>query len=428
MFIVYDLIFLLIALVYLPIYFCKGKFHHGFLSRLGFLPKDIELNNPIWIHAVSVGEVMAIRGLLEELRAFFPDKRFVISTVTPTGNKVARNIAQENDFVTYLPLDFSFMVRKVLDKINPRLFIIAETEIWPNLTSYLYKKNIPSVVVNGRISDSSFKGYLMIKFLLKPILNKINLFCVQTEHDRQRLIRLGVPGDKIRVTGNMKFDTTDYTDKKIADYTDYKLKLGLKNNQRILLAASTHPGEEKIILNVYRKLLADFSDLRLLIAPRHPERAKRIADLALKNGFNPIFISSLNLTPDTHEPRYIFILDTIGQLMNYYAIADTVFVGGSLAKIGGQNILEPASLGKPVIFGPYMFNFRDIADLFLENNAGVLVKNEEELITSIKDLLNKPDKREAMGKKARALILENQGATRKSAQIINDLCKNIYTS
>lgn len=419
MFIVYDLIFLVFALIYLPVYLVKRKFHRGFKMRLGILPEGLELNRPIWIHAVSVGEVMAVKKLIAELRAAYPDKRIVISTVTPTGNKIAQSIAGDNDSVIYLPLDLSFIVRKVVEKINPSLFIMAETEIWPNLISYLARRKMPILLVNGRISERSFKGYLSIRFLIRPLLKKINLFCVQTKTDAQRLLRLGVLENRIKITGNMKFDIQNYADAK-KDYPDYKLKLGLGPKEKFLVAGSTHPGEEEIILGAYKKLLGEFAQLRLLIAPRHPERAKEIEKIALKNGFSCVFISHLDLRPDTLTSKPIFILDTIGRLMDFYNIADIVFVGGSFIKKGGHNILEPASFGKPVIFGPHMFNFRDIASLFLENKASLLVRNKEELELNIRDLLNNTARASGLSQAAGALILQNQGATQRNLEYIRN--------
>ncbi|MCX5714848.1 MAG: hypothetical protein NT033_08655 [Candidatus Omnitrophica bacterium] len=206
MFIIYDLVFLVISVFYLPVYLFRRKFHRSFFSRLGILPRHLDLGRPIWIHAVSVGEAIMVRPLLDKLRREFPDKRFVISTVTTTGNAIARGTAGEKDLVTYLPLDFSFIVDKVIDKINPSLFIIAETELWPNLISQLHKRNVPVVIVNGRISDASFRGYCAIRFLLGTFLNKVAGFLVQSESDQTRLLALGVKEDKVRVTGNMKFD------------------------------------------------------------------------------------------------------------------------------------------------------------------------------------------------------------------------------
>lgn len=422
MFIIYDLIFLLIAIIYLPFYLFKRKFHCGFLARFGILPRDISFNRPIWIHAVSLGEIMAVENLVRELRISFPDKRFFISTVTPTGNKIARSIAKETDFVSYFPLDLSFITRHVVEKIKPSIFIITETEIWPNLIYCLYCKNIPIVLVNGRLSDRSFKGYLAIKFLLKPILNKINLFCVQTQNDAQRLLRLGVPQDKIKITGNMKFDSAGYSDKKIMDFADkYKALLDLRKEEKLWVAASTHPTEEEIILDVYKNLLGEFPELRLLIAPRHPERTNEIVSLIRKFGFEAERLSLLNQrTRELANSRTIFILDTVGELVYFYNIASIVFVGGSLIKKGGHNILEPASLGKPVIIGPHMFNFRDIARLFLENKACVLVHNREELLLNLKYLLRNPAKSTGLSERAKAIILQNQGATARNLEFISN--------
>jgi 3-deoxy-D-manno-octulosonic-acid transferase len=421
MFILYDLIFLAVSLFYLPVYLLKRKLHRGFFRKLGFCPKDLDFNNPIWIHAVSVGEAITVRGLVEELKKAYLKKRLVISTVTATGNKIAQGMAKPGDFVTYLPLDFSFIVRCVIDKINPSLFILAETEIWPNLITYLYRKNIPIVVVNGRISDSSYQGYLCLKFLVKQILNKVNLFCVQTETDAQRLVSLGVLENKIKVTGNMKFDITDYTDLK-TDYTDYRLSLGFKPEEKLWVCGSTHPGEEEIILGVYRNLCKDYSNLRLLIVPRHPERASEIQKIIIKYSFSSNRISQLNgQTGKRANGQTVFILDTVGELMKYYAIADIVFVGGSLIRKGGHNILEPASLGKPVLFGPYMFNFRDIADSFLDNNAGTLVHNKTELEKNIRDLLDNPSKVNVLNQRASELIRHNQGATKRNLEYIMKL-------
>jgi 3-deoxy-D-manno-octulosonic-acid transferase len=417
MFILYDLIFFIISIIYLPIYLFRRKLHRGFLKRLGFIPQGLSLNQPIWIHAVSVGEAKAVAGLLEELRINYPDKKFVISTVTATGNKIAQAMAKADDFVTFLPLDLSFIVTKVVDRINPALFIIAETEIWPNLITYLYRKKIPIAVVNARISDRSFKGYLCLKFLVKPILNKIALFCVQTPADAAKLLQLGLLPEKIHVTGNMKFDAK-LPKLDTADLARYRAILGLDSADKLFVSGSTHPGEEEIILAVYKNMLSEFPQLKLLLAPRHPERAKEIEKMVLKYGFRPVRIYQLPLKSCAYITQPVFILDTIGQLINYYALADIVFVGGSLVEIGGHNILEPLALSRPVICGPYMFNFQDIADLFLENKACLLACNQKELETRIRDLLNNPAKIDALTQKAKDLILRNQGATQRNLENI----------
>ncbi len=421
--ILYDLIFLIFAICYLPVFLFQKKIHAGFGMRLGFLPEIPELDRPIWIHAVSVGEAISIKQLVENLKEKFPQKDFVISTVTPTGNKIARSIAGKNDTVLYLPLDFSWIVRRVIAKVDPSVLVIAETEIWPNLIARFHKEDIPIAVVNARISDRSFKGYLLAKFLIKPLLNKISVFCVQTDLDAERLVKLGVSLEKIVCTGNMKFDIKirDYEDLK-KDYADYRKKLGLGINEKLWVAASTHLGEEEEILRIYLKVSGLYPDFKLLIAPRHPERSESIEKLANKypgvKAYRISRLSRLDSVLDDSNRRPVFILDTIGELMYFYAVSDIVFVGGSLVKNGGHNILEPASLGKPIIFGKYMFNFRDITEMFLKNNAGIMVKDSSELEENLKVLLGNKDKISQLGKASREIILKNQGATARNAEAI----------
>ncbi len=431
----YDLIFALFVLFYLPVYIFKNKFHPGFGMRLGFLPKalreKIRGERPIWLHAVSVGEVAASKKLIEGLHGAFPDKKIIISTVTPTGNKIAFSIAGSRDLLIYLPLDFSFIVKRVVSIINPSILIIAETEIWPNLISVISKRRIPIVTVNSRISDSSFKGYRMLKFLISPLLNKISFFCAQAKTDAERLAALGVKEDKIEVTGNMKFDNANIGNmgKDGGDYAKiYREKLRLKAEDKLLIAASTHSGEEEIILNIYKNLKSEFSSLKLLIAPRHPHRAKDVGKLAREYGFAPLSVSqlaSLSVCQLKEKPanrptgqpankQEVFILDTIGQLIYFYAASDIVFMGGSLIKKGGHNILEPAFFAKPVVFGPHMFNFRDMTALFLSAEACVQAQDAGALQEKIKILLADSIKAADLGKRAKELLEKNKGATARN--------------
>ena len=422
MFIIYDFVFLIFAVICLPVYFMRGKLSGAFSRRLGVLPEHLNLDRPIWIHAVSVGEVNAVKGLLLQLRQAYPGKKLVISTVTATGNKVAREVIKEGDFLTYLPLDFSFIVRGVLKKINPCMFIIAETEIWPNLISCLDKAGIPVITVNGRISDRSYRGYRLIKLFIRPILRKVSQFCVQTREDGRRLENLGVEAKKIRVTGNVKFDinlgVSDGLEAKV-----YRDKLLLGASGRLLVCGSTHPGEEELILDAYRKILPAFPDLKILIAPRHPERRKEVCRVVEQKGFMPLLISALSGFCPSCVNNPVFILDTVGELFNYYRAADIVFIGGSLVKKGGHNIIEPASLKKPVIFGPYMFNFRQISELFLANQAALAVSGSGELYERVKELLQGSLLAKGLAERAYALILKNQGATRKNIEIIKEITK-----
>ncbi|MFA5350072.1 MAG: 3-deoxy-D-manno-octulosonic acid transferase [Candidatus Omnitrophota bacterium] len=420
MFLLYDLIILIFVLIYLPVYLLKGKFHYGFFRRFGFLPDNLNLDKPIWIHAVSVGEAVSIKGLVGELRKAYPHKKLVISTVTATGNKIARGLINDGDLLTYLPLDLSFIVKKVIKKINPCLFIIAETEIWPNLINCLYKQKIPIITVNGRISDNSYSGYRAIRLLIRPILRKVGKFCVQTETDALRLADLGVDKGNIQVTGNVKFDINLEA---IAGFDSFVIrnKLWLDLDDKLWVCGSTHPGEEEIIIEAYKELLFTFPKLKLLLVPRHPERCGDVGRLISQQDFMPVFISSISGVSPVHINNPVFILDVMGELLNYYAAADIVFVGGSLVKTGGHNILEPASQKKPVIFGPHMFNFRDISKLFLKNKAAVMVCDSRELASKTKEILSSDLSAEQLVEHAYELIISNRGATKKNIEAIKQL-------
>jgi len=418
MFIIYDLVFLIFALVYFPGYLLRGKLNFGLLRRLGFLPAGLNLDRPIWIHAVSVGEAIAIKGFLEQLRQAYPAKKLVISTVTATGNKIAQGLVKDGDFLTYLPLDFSFIVRHALKRINPCMFIIAETEIWPNLISCLDKLRVPVITVNGRISDNSYGGYRLIKFFIRPILRMVKQFCVQSNLDALRLESLGVDQSRIQVTGNVKFDInlSPIAEPRVLTY---RQKLMLGQFDKLLVCGSTHPGEEELIFTAYQELLPVFPKLKLLIAPRHPERSRQVSRLAQDKGFMPVLISSISCPTCVNRP--VFILDSIGELPNYYSAADIVFVGGSMVKQGGHNILEPASLKKPVIFGPYMFNFRQISELFLANQAALVARDSQELTEKVKEILSSNFLAQGLVQRAYELIIKNRGATNKNIQIIKQL-------
>lgn len=422
--IIYDIIFIVLHLFYLPFFIFRRKFHKGFLCRLGFLPKDLIAklrgNKHIWIHAVSVGEVLVASKLIDGLKKYFPEERIIISTVTPTGNKIAQSLVNDKISVMYFPLDFSFIVKRIIDHIKPTVFITAETEIWPNIISYLYAKNVPIIVVNGRISKRSFLGYKKIRFLLKSTFKKITLFCMQTVEDGERIIYLGAPKEKVKFVGNLKFD------EKFSEYSYDSSCLGLKEDDSLLIAGSTHHNEEEIILKVYRDAIKNYPRLKLMIAPRHPERVDSIADLISSNNLKVIKFSSIknqkvNLAA---YASYVFLVDTIGDLKSLYNLATIVFIGGSLVNKGGHNIIEPAYFSKPVIFGEHMSNFQDMADLFLKKNSALQVKSEKELAGAIKTLLDSKTKRLQLGQNARIIVDENKGATERTVEQINEIASS----
>lgn len=417
MFIFYDLISIIFILCYLPFFLLRKKYHRGLLMRFGIFARSaidkVRDKKIIWIHAVSVGETQSIATLIRNLKQEYPDFCIVVSTVTKTGNEIARKIIGSQDLAIYIPLDISIIVKKVIGIINPSLFIVVETELWPNLIINLNRKDIPVVLINGRISESSFRGYKVVGLFFKKVLRSFSLLCMQTEEDARRIIELGADRQKVHVTGNMKFDVQD------SGFRVQDSELGLRQDEQLFIAGSTHPGEEEIILRVYKELIKKHPYLRLLIAPRHIERAREIERLISKFGFTSQRISQLNL--DSQLMRPVLILDTIGQLKNLYKLAEIVFIGGSLVRHGGQNPLEPAIFFKPILFGPYMYNFSEIVQVFLSRKAAIMVKNEKQLKDSCLRFLEKPSLREELGKRAKGLLLENRGASLRNIELIKGL-------
>lgn len=418
MLIFYDIIYILFTLCYLPLFLLRRKYHRGFLMRVGIFPQGViaklKGRRVVWLHTVSVGEAQAAGALVRNLRQGYPDYFLLISTVTRTGNEIAQRLIGPEGLVIYSPLDIGFVVRRVANLINPRLFIIAETEIWPNLIINLAKKGVAVVLVNGRISRNSFRGYKIIRPFLKKVFPRFSLFCMQTKEDAQRIISLGADEDKVKVTGNMKFDIQPTA------HSPQSIDLGLKQNEQLFIAGSTHRGEEKIILQAYRELIGNHPALRLLIAPRHIERTQEIERLISGFGFKPQRVSEYisNEQRTTNNERPILILDTVGQLKDLYAFAEFVFIGGSLIRHGGQNPIEPAVFSKPILFGPYMSNFSNVARAFLNKKAAVTVKDARQLKNNCLRLLDNPVLRKELGERAKEVVRENKGATLKNTELI----------
>jgi len=425
--IVYDFLFFILALSFLPYLVLKKKIHRGFGMRLGFFPRSLiagekaQTSPRIWIHAVSVGEVAAIAGLLRRIKQKFPDYRIVLTTVTITGYSLAVSQLKEVDTVMFAPLDFSFVVEKYIRLIRPRIYLAVETEIWPNLFWALKKNAVPIVLVNGRISDQAFPWYFRLRFLFKKILEGVSMFCMQSQYDAERIVKLGIPVEKVMVVGNLKFDD-------LPSVQEFQFKnFGFKKNETIWIAGSTHPGEEEIILKIFKSLAAQFGDLRLIIAPRHIERTNEVWNLALKFGFQPIKLSELSSkVPMEMDSQKIIIVDTIGQLKSLYSLSRIVFVGKSLAVGGGQNIIEPAFFGNAVVVGPLMQNFRDIMEVFLKDQAILQVEDAQELEEKTKFLLDHPAQRDRLGQAAQKVIEKYRGATDQSLEVIEKVLMSSF--
>ncbi|MFH1594348.1 MAG: 3-deoxy-D-manno-octulosonic acid transferase [Candidatus Omnitrophota bacterium] len=412
--IIYDIFFFAFSIVYLPYMIIKGKAHKDLGQRFGKLPeafKALGKTNPVWIHAVSVGEVIAVKNFIGAIQRKFHGKKIILSTTTRTGNEIARKILGDEILKFYFPLDFSFIVKRALDCLNPRCFIMMETEIWPNLILELAERKIPIILINGRISRRSFGGYSRIKIFFEKILKKVDLFCMQTESDARRIQALGAREENIRVSGNMKFDIPLTGEK----YEKTKAALGIDEESQLLIAGSTHKGEDEIILEAYKRVARKFNNLRLLLAPRHIDRSRAIKRLVTRYGFHGEFFSDVVSSSAVSENKEaVLILDTLGELSKLYSLATIVFMGGTFVKRGGHNIIEPAVFGKPILFGPHMFNFRDMAKSFLEGDAAIRVRDGHELSEVIEGLLKDKDRRSALGENALRLLRRSRGATERN--------------
>jgi 3-deoxy-D-manno-octulosonic-acid transferase len=347
------------------------------------------------------------------LRRSFPQHILVFSSVTHTGNKIARTIATAKEDVFYLPLDVSFITDRVVRAIRPELFLCLEAELWPNLVHSLHKFNAKIILVNGRISDSSYSGYRKIRFVVSRIFHKFSLMLMQSGQDAARILALGAPRQKVHVTGNLKFDLS--LSGSTSRGREIRERLKIKDGDILLTAGSTNKGEEEVLVDCFSRLKKDYNNLRFLIAPRHIERTQEIQQLLIKKGFRSIRYSRI----DTIREGVVFILDTLGDLKMVYSASDIVFVGGSLVeKRGGQNPIEPAALSKPVIMGRFMSNYQDVVKTFLEQKAAIQVKNKDELYSTIRLLLEDPGKRRSLGINARETVDKNSGSSQRTIDLI----------
>jgi 3-deoxy-D-manno-octulosonic-acid transferase len=392
-------------------------------QRLGYLPVSFNLDGDesIWIHAVSVGEVLTARALLPELRQRYPRLRIFLSTTTMTGQEIARNNLQYVDAVFYFPFDFAFIVNRTLRLVKPRLFIMMETEIWPNLLRACRRAGIRTLLVNGRISSRSYPRYRLARSFFRRVLADVDRFCMQSDESARRIIDIGAPRDRVSVTGSLKFDSLELPGTPGADRGRNRVLryFRLHPDRPVVMAASTRKGEEAYVFEAFQRIRATMTNALLIIAPRKPEQWDEVERLARRSGWNVIRRSEL---PVDAEPRQdVVLLDTVGELAQLYQVATVVFVGGSLVDTGGHNILEPAVFGKPIVFGPYMQNFAEIAQAFLDNAAAIQVHSGRELEPVLLDLLGDPVRRAALGAAARALVEANRGARTKTLAAIAQL-------
>jgi 3-deoxy-D-manno-octulosonic-acid transferase len=401
-----------------------GKYRAGLSERLGRVPSRIVQNATgpvIWIHAVSVGEALAISELVSRLRARFATARILISTTTQTGQKLAaERFGAENVF--YFPLDFAFAVRPYLRRLKPDVIVLAETEFWPNFIRLAHSSGAKIIVTNARISDHSFPRYRRFAALMRPVLRQIDAFLTQSKTDAERLVEIGAPKDRVIVAGNLKFEVKP-PDTSHGIVRDLAKAFERDSFAPVIVAGSTVEGEEPIVLDAFRKLLSAYPTSRLLLAPRHRERFESIASLLETSGIS--FARRSKLPGDLAElkPGSVLLLDSIGELSAIYSLADIAFVGGSLVPRGGHNILEPAYFGKAIVVGPHTENFRDIVSYFTAEDA-VLICEPEELADRWLALLREPAVRKQFGERARAVFLQRSGATDRTVHAIAERMKS----
>ena len=383
-------------------------------QRMGFLP-PLVLKNPIWVHAASVGEVLCTLPLLKRIKRELPDCEIVITTMTRTGNDMAKTRILEANAVLFFPLDHPFILRKVFRQIRPRLLLLAETELWPNLLLSCRRKRIPVVLFNGRISDRSFPRYRFLKFFFERYLKCISLLLMQTEKDQQRIREIGAPSERIKVAGNVKFDqpSPSFSSKDLDELTH---ALGLRGDETILIAGSTHSGEDEILLSLLKDLLPSHPDLVMILAPRHLDRLGEVIKILERESIPWTRRSSPPASlpsPGSTGRPHVILLDTMGELMKLYRLGTVVFIGGSLVPVGGHNPLEPLFFKKAVLFGPHMFNFSEISRLLTERQGAIQVEGKEDLLFQVKRLLDDEGARNKAGEKGYRVLQENQGATER---------------
>ncbi len=425
MYLLYSVVTLLTLVVLSPYFLYQALRHNkyvgSFRQRLGYLPVSLNLDgdDSIWVHAVSVGEVLAARSLIAELRRRYPRLRLFVSTTTLAGQQLARRSVSEIDGVFYFPFDWTFSVRRTLDRVQPRLFVMIETEIWPNLLRECRRRRIATVLVNGRISYRSFPRYRLIRPFFRRVLADVDRFCVQGDEAARRLISLGADPARITITGSLKFDALEVIPTPGRGRERVLRFFRMSANRPVLVAGSTLKGEEEAVVRAFNRIRTGGSSALLVIAARHPERFGEVERLCRQEGLSTLRRTEL---PIDAEPRAdAVILDTIGELAEVYQIATVVFVGGSLVRAGGHNILEPAVFGKPIVFGPHMENFAEIADAFLANDAALQVRSDRELEAAILSLMGDPVRRARLGAAARALVDANRGAKDKTLAVIAGL-------
>ncbi len=414
-----------VGIVLLPLIFilvgCTAKYRGRIFNRLGYgldkLSSELDPSKKrIWIHALSVGEVSSSRALVKALRKGYPGFTILFSSTTRSGVEFAgRNLRGDVDAFVPFPLDLFFVARKFVEKLAPDIFILVETDFWPNFQHILERKGIPAVLVNGRISSDSLKKYQRFGFFFVPLFRSFSMISMQTSHDAGCMENLGIASEKVKTLGNLKYDAV-IPDMEGGKRVITRKCLGIARDKTVWVAGSTHPGEEEIIFRAYARLAARHPSLYLVVAPRNADRGAPVGLLAKQMG-----LSWGKRTDNENHGSQVLVLDTMGELADVYRFCDMAFVGGSLAAEGGHNPLEPAVFGKPVFFGPFMDDFREISAELLKAGGAKMVSSEDELVIEIGKLLENTGAGEAMGRNGKDLVERHQGVTGKHVTMIANI-------
>jgi 3-deoxy-D-manno-octulosonic-acid transferase len=419
MYVFYSLLLLVAALLSLPWWLVQmlrlGKYRSGLRERLGLVPARLKAVSPgcIWVHAVSVGEVLAVSRLITELQQKYPDRRILISITTATGQSLARQRFGQ-DRVFFMPLDFGFAVRRYLNALQPQLIVIAETEFWPNLLHLARKQQTALAIVNARISDRSFPRYRRFSWFFRRVLAEVDLFLAQTADDAQRLHEIGAASGRVQVSGNLKFDIRPNPQPALVN----GLRAAFSKDSPVIVCGSTAEDEEGLLLQAFKSVQEKFPGVIMVLAPRHPERFEKVGAMIAAAGFA---LQRRSLwSPPQPVRGGIFLLDSVGELAAIYELADIAFVGGSLVPTGGHNILEPAQYGAAIVVGQHTFNFREIVSIF-EQGGAIRVVTAETLRPQFLALLGQPQERKRLGVLASGLFAQHAGATRRTLEALAPL-------
>ena len=410
-----------------PLVLATDKRRKTVLHRLGLspLPKAISQNRsqkrdnrPIWIHALSVGEVLSAVPLVKELKSCFKHQDIVFSASTKTGFEIANNLLKESvNSIFFFPYDLLISVKHIAAKVEPAIVIIVESDIWPNFLFEMKRRNVPVILVNARLSRKSYFGYKRFLFFSKRLFVSFSKICVQSSEDAHRFSLLGIPPGRITITGNIKFDQQyDFAGRE--EIEKLRQSLLIKPSQKILLAGSTHYGEEAILLDAFSRLKKKYPDLILIIVPRNPDRARSVCRICKSAGLFAVTMSELE---EKKPGQDVIVIDRIGILKMLYATADIAFVGGSFVRSGGHNPLEPAAFSRPIIFGPDMSDFADISNMLIRSGGAISVQDAEGIYNIVSELLTDNQKAGEMGSMAFKVFNANKGAVKKTLNIIEDI-------